>query len=102
MPREIDQSRPVRTVAVDWDGDDFDDRNPLPTGSARLTTAFAYDGADNLIYAGRAAIGSAKSAAVWQIKKFTYSGTNLTDEQWAGGTSAFDKVWNDRASLSYS
>jgi len=66
------------------------------------TNAYDYDGSNNLIYLGRAAGGSSKASAVWQIKKFTYSGSNLTDTQWADGDQAFDNIWNDRAGLSYS
>ena len=64
--------------------------------------ALDYDGSGNLIYQGQAVPGSAKSAAVWKITKFTYSGSNLTDTEWADGNHYEDNVWNDRASLSYS
>jgi len=66
------------------------------------TNAYDYDGSNNLIYQGRAVGGSSKASAVWQIKKFSYTGSNLTDIQWAGGDQAFDNVWDDRAGLSYS
>lgn len=57
----------------------------------------------NPIYIGLALIKSAKSAAVWQIRKMTYDGNNnLTDIQWAGGSPTFDQKWDDRATLSYS
>ena len=64
--------------------------------------AAAYDGGDNLVYLGRAVPGSAKGDAVWQISKFIYSGSNLTDVQWADGDQNYDNVWDNRASLSYS
>jgi hypothetical protein len=67
----------------------------------QYTTAYAYSG-ENIEYAGRAEIGSAKSAAVWQIKKYVYSGSNLVDILWADGNAEYDNVWNDRASLTYS
>jgi hypothetical protein len=66
------------------------------------TLAMEYDGANNLIYFGRAAPGSAKSDPVWQILKFTYAGTNVTDQQYAGGSNLFTHVWDNRAALSYS
>ncbi len=76
------------------------------TEAAALTHAFDYDAGNNMIYFGRAAMGSAKSAAVWQIRKFVYASTaanaNLLDTQWAGGIQSFTNVWNNRASLSYS
>ncbi|MEM4409328.1 MAG: hypothetical protein QXI19_11375 [Candidatus Caldarchaeum sp.] len=53
-------------------------------------------------YIGRAIPGSATSAAVWQIMRLTFSGGQLTALEWAGGNDLFDKIWNNRASLSYS
>lgn len=67
-----------------------------------LTSAYDYDGSGNPIYIGKATAGSAKSTAVWQIKKLTWDGNNLTDIQWANGNTNYDNVWNNRASLSYS
>ncbi len=54
----------------------------------------------NIQYIGRAAIGSATSAAVWQIAKLdTSSGLVKT---WADGDALFNNVWNNRTSLTYS
>lgn len=48
----------------------------------------------NVTYVGKAALGSATSAAVWQIQKIDEtSGLAIT---W-GGTGAFDQVWDNRA-----
>lgn len=69
--------------------------------ASRYTTALDYSG-DNLIYLGLAAPGSDKAAKKWQIRKFTYSGTNVTDIQYANGSLIFNQVWDDRAGLSYS
>lgn len=66
-----------------------------------LTKALDYSGA-NLVYLGSAVPGTLKSAAGWRITRYTYSGTNLTDIQYAGGSTDFTYVWNDRASYSYS
>ena len=60
-----------------------------------------YDIDNNLIYQGRAVPGSSKAAAVWQIRKFTYVGTNLVDIQWADGDTNFDNIWNNRAIINY-
>lgn len=63
---------------------------------------FEPDGANNLIYLGFAAIGSATASAVWQIRKFTYDGANnVTAMQWAGGSERFDQIWDNRAGLTY-
>ena len=67
-----------------------------------LVQAFDYDGSSNLIYIGFAALGSSKASAVWQIRKLTWSGSNLTDVQYANGSTLFDAVWDNRASLNYS
>lgn len=57
----------------------------------------------NVIYIGEAQPGSATSSAVWRIKKLTYNAQNMvTDIQWAGGNAKFDKIWNNRASYTYS
>lgn len=63
--------------------------------------AFRYDGSANpVLYLGEAAAGSATSAPVWRIQKVdTTSGVAIT---WAGGTTNFSSVWDNRASLSYS
>jgi hypothetical protein len=53
-------------------------------------------------YVGLARPGSATSAAVWQIRKFIYSGTNVTEINFAGSSVAFSQIWDDHASLSYS
>lgn len=65
------------------------------------TEAFDYTG-DSVTYHGWATPGTAKSAAAWAIVKFTYSGSNVTDIQWAGGSASFNQVWDNRASLGYS
>jgi len=53
-----------------------------------------------LTYIGNAALGSASSDGVWQIKRLdTTSG--LT-KKWADGNANFDNVWDNRESLSYS
>jgi len=66
------------------------------------TTKMEYTGT-NVTYVGEAQPGSSTSAAVWRIKKLTYNSNSMvTDIKWAGGTSAFNKVWDSRASYTYS
>ena len=65
--------------------------------------AIEYDANGNPIYIGKALPGTAKTASGWQIMKITYDANgNATDIQWAGGSDAFDKIWNDRATYAYS
>ena len=55
------------------------------------------------VYKGFAAPGTALSAAGWKICLFTYDGSgNLLSVTWAGGSTSYTNVWNNRASLSYS
>jgi len=55
----------------------------------------------DVTYIGLAPLGSLDSAAVWQIKKITLTGT-VTDIKYADANLKFDNVWNNRAGLSYS
>lgn len=73
--------------------------NSLPVTDTQL--AIQIDTASStLTYIGKALPGIATSAASWQVKKIdSTSGTSIT---WASGNSNFDKVWDNRASLSYS
>jgi YD repeat-containing protein len=76
---------------------------PWSLDPGNLSQALAYDSNGKLIYQGLAKPGSSKSAAVWQIRKFTYDADqNLTDIQWADGDLEFNNIWDDRATLSYS
>lgn len=66
-------------------------------------SALDYDANSNLVYIGKAVIGTAKSIALWQIKKLLYdANSNLTDIQFASGSETYEYAWNDRASYSYS
>jgi hypothetical protein len=57
----------------------------------------------NTIYYGEATPGTASSSAGWAIRKFVYDVNNtMTAMQWADGTAAFVKIWDDRANYTYS
>ncbi len=58
--------------------------------------------ADQIIYKGLARPDASESALVWQISKMTYSGTDLTEINWAEGSSEFNYSWTDRATYTYS
>lgn len=56
------------------------------------------------IYIGEASPGSDTTESVWRIKRIEeISGAGGDDYNilWANGSADFDKIWNDRASLSY-
>lgn len=59
------------------------------------------DASGSITYIGEATPTSTASDAVWQITRVDDS-TNPVTVLYAGGNSNFDKVWNNRASLSYS
>ena len=54
----------------------------------------------SVTYVGQAAIGTATSAATWQIQKLDESSGIATT--WADGDASYDNIWDNRASLSYS
>lgn len=103
------QAIPIRVTQVGPSGqvlgDPFDD----PFVAWRVNTIapysirFDYDGASppNLVYYGLAAIGSATSGTVWQIRKYAYSGSNMISQLWADGDNYFNNIWDNRASLTY-
>ena len=53
-------------------------------------------------YLGKAQVGEATSSPVWQIQKLAFGTDGDVTITWADGNSAFDNVWDNRASLSYS
>lgn len=72
-------------------------------GTIPYTELFDYVGGTNVIYLGAANPGSLSSAAVWQIRKYTYDvNNNVTSIQYASGSGSFNQVWDNRASLIYS
>ena len=57
----------------------------------------------NITYVGYAVPGSSEDEAKWQIRKFEYDASgNLIAVKFAEGTVGFDKIWNNRASYTYS
>lgn len=78
---------------------------PGPPGTSEEEMAYAKRtdfATESLIYRGEAAVGSATSASVWRIRRLTLAADDDVTEEWAGGTAEFDKIWDDRASLTYS
>ena len=58
--------------------------------------------AGKLIYEGFAEPGTAVSAAGWLIRRYTWDGANNTKVEYANGETAFDKIWDNRATYSFS
>jgi hypothetical protein len=62
-----------------------------------------YVGGTDPQYVGWAEPGTATSAAKWRIAKLTFDANhNVTQVQWAGGTIAYNAIWDNHTSLSYS
>ena len=59
---------------------------------------------EDIAYRGEAPPGTAVSAAAWKISRYLFPTANPDNvsRTWAGGNHFADKVWNDRASLTYS
>jgi hypothetical protein len=74
-----------------------------PELSARTKQRIAYDSSSNPEYIGTAPPNALTSESKWQIKKLTYNANNLvTQIDFAGGTTNFDKVWDNRTTYTYS
>lgn len=56
---------------------------------------------DSTLYRGEAVVGSAESSPTWRIRYIVIGNDGDVSETWASGNANFDKVWADRASLSY-
>ena len=73
--------------------------SPIETTSGQFKQLLEEVG--SITYIGKAAAGTGAGAASWSIKRITF-GTGTINTEWAGGTTAFNQIWNNRASLSYS
>ena len=74
----------------------------LKTDSVSLKQRIAYTAGGLTEYVGEAAPGTATSAAGWRIKKLTYSGSSVTQIDYADGNANFDNIWDNRATYTYS
>lgn len=55
-----------------------------------------------LAYVGKAPAGTLASAAGWQVKELVFNAAGDVTTTMADGDAAFDNIWNDRATLTYS
>lgn len=68
-----------------------------------MTSRLDYQGGSDIVYAGYAQPGSAETDPVWQIRKMDYDvNGNLVSVKFAEGTAAYDKIWANRTSYTYS
>jgi hypothetical protein len=68
--------------------------------SAKRLTVRLDQVSDTLFYVGKALIGSIDSDTTWQIVRYTQTGTILKSE-YANGSEEFNRVWDDRTTLTY-
>lgn len=57
---------------------------------------------DTVLYKGEAAVGAATSAAAWRLQRITIASDDDVTVEWADGEAAFTKVYDNRASYTYS
>lgn len=58
------------------------------------------DVSSTVTYVGEASVGASPTSPIWRISRITLSGTE-TIIQYAGGSTAWNSIWEDRASLTY-
>ena len=103
--QSFDESFRLKKVGMyGWDGTNMTqlkvDELGILDGGAYAMNLQTDSGDANVQYLGKAAPGTATSAASWQIQKIDETtGTVIT---WADGNSSFDNVYDNRESLSYS
>lgn len=74
----------------------------IKEGPTMLATQIDDVSTSGMTYVGYATIGTATSAAFWQIQRIDESGTPVTTViKWADGNANFDNIWNNRTSLTY-
>lgn len=72
----------------------------IVSSSSTPYNVFLDEASATITYVGEAEPGTSAASALWRIKRLdSTSGLLIT---WADGDSDFDKVWNDRATYSYS
>jgi len=97
------QENPVTIVVPDVEIYTAGIQGPAGIPEDEMTYAKRVDFiSDFLLYRGEAVPGTLDSASVWRVRRLTIGVDDDVTEEWADGNSSFDKVWNDRASLTYS
>lgn len=72
------------------------------TEAPALIQRMDYNASNLPIYIGLAIPTSLSSAAVWQIRRLTYTGNNVTLIEFADGDTEFNNIWDNRVSLNFS
>lgn len=93
-------NRDIRSDGVTVDNDFYNAEN-----NPQLKKKMQNNGSGQPEYIGEAWPGTATSEAKWRIKKMEYDDGKYkppTGQVWADGEASFSKVWDNRASYSYS
>lgn len=76
------------------------------SGEVQTKKRITYDANGNIEYVGFAAPGTATSAASWMIMKLTWALSPVfyetTQVDFADGVSTYTKIWDNRATYTYS
>lgn len=56
---------------------------------------------DTLIYRGEADIGTLDAEPKWRVRRLLIASDDDVVEEYADGSAAFNKIWDDRASFTY-
>ena len=109
---EVNEKVYMDTSSVLKTSDDnyISDSNPLPiNGTVSISDIYTQKmqntSSGQPLYIGEAQPGTATSEAKWRIKKMEYGdGESMppTGTIWADGETSFDKIWDNRATYSYS
>lgn len=76
---------------------------PFIAGGTNYTMAFDYDGNGSQIYVGWVQPGTGQSTTGWRIMQQTFNGSNQpTDIKWPSASTAFNFIWSQRTSYTYS
>lgn len=59
------------------------------------------DGSGRILYVGYASPNAKKSDPVWQIEKYFYDSWGFIESAFADDDNTISKVWDDRATYSY-
>lgn len=104
LPATASAAEPTRTEGcMDQLSVDLAGRLRAVTTAPSLIISIDSDASHNPQYLGLAAKNTTAAQALWQIRKFTIDGnSNVSAIRYANGSEAFNAVWDDRASLSYS
>jgi hypothetical protein len=84
-----------RIAGYIWNGSEWERDSGSPSQTTRIDDTTTTD----VVYIGKAAIGTATSAASWQIVKLDVASGMI--KTWADGNASFDNVWDSRSSLTY-